>query len=131
LSSQKRFIESDEFPVEEISKASSREKEGPGGPLIWRMIFWWTRKPLISARSIIAGSLLPAGINIKQFGEMVKLEKTTPHKFNPSIPKEWQQYFANKKILDPFAGFGSIPLESLRLGLDTTCIDLLPPADDV
>lgn len=29
-------------------------------------------------------------------------------------------------MLDPFAGFGSIPLEGLRLGLDVTAVELLP-----
>jgi putative DNA methylase len=81
LSKPKRFIELDEFPVEQISKGCAREKEGPGGPLIWQMIFWWTRKPLLCAMSIVAGALLPEGINIKQFNELVKLEKSTPHYF--------------------------------------------------
>jgi len=31
-------------------------------------------------------------------------------------------------LLDPFAGFGSIPLEALRLGLSAAAVELLPTA---
>ncbi|MEM3641697.1 MAG: DUF1156 domain-containing protein [Candidatus Bathyarchaeia archaeon] len=49
----KAFIESYKFPWIEISEASAVEK-GLGRPPHWEMVFWWTRKPLISARAIIA-----------------------------------------------------------------------------
>ncbi|WP_367883162.1 hypothetical protein [Thermococcus peptonophilus] len=53
--------------------------------------------------------------------------KRLPHRVNPKIPPEWEKYFrGGKKLLDPFAGFGSIPLEGLRLGLDVTAVELLP-----
>jgi hypothetical protein len=48
----RRFIESVRFPFQEVSEASAVEK-GPGRPPHWEMVFWWTRKPLISARAII------------------------------------------------------------------------------
>jgi adenine-specific DNA methylase len=35
---------------------------------------------------------------------------------------------ASPKVLDPFAGGGAIPLEALRLGCDTTALDLNPVA---
>jgi len=44
----RRFIESVRFPFREVSEASGVEK-GPGRPPYWEMVFWWTRKPLISA----------------------------------------------------------------------------------
>jgi putative DNA methylase len=44
------------------------------------------------------------------------------------IPDEWRAYFEGKKLLHPFAGFGSIPLEALRLGLSVTAIELLSAA---
>ncbi len=54
------------------------------------------------------------------------LDEKTPHRFNPRIPNDWKKYFEGKKLLDPFAGFGSIPLKGLRLGLDVTAVELLP-----
>jgi len=127
---EKRFIESVNFPFQEISKASAIEK-GPGRPPHWEMVFWWTRKPLISARAIIAGCLLPENTNPTNFLSSIGIKcekrpngepvfKETPHRVKPTI------WFNNIKLLDPFACFGSIPLEGLRLGLSVTACDLLP-----
>ncbi|MEM0171740.1 MAG: DUF1156 domain-containing protein [Thermoproteota archaeon] len=128
----KRFIESVNFPFSIISEASEPEK-GPGRPPHWEMVFWWTRKPLISARAIIAGCLLPEktdpqhflhsiGITIhKRRADGKPVFKKNPHRNNPA-------QFKGVKLLDPFAGFGSIPLEGLRLGLDVTAVELLPTA---
>lgn len=133
LGFEKSFIESISFPFSTISEASEPEK-GPGRPPHWEMVFWWTRKPLISARAIIAGCLLPEetnqlhfqrsiGINIHKRGAYGKpVFKKTPHRINPELK------FKGVKLLDPFAGFGSIPLEGLRLGLDVTAVELLPTA---
>lgn len=51
----KSFIESERFPVALVSRASAKEKQGGGRPEYWEMVFWWTRKPLASARAVIAG----------------------------------------------------------------------------
>ncbi|MFA4700287.1 DUF1156 domain-containing protein [Pyrococcus kukulkanii] len=123
----RRFIESPEFPIAEINKKSEKEK-GPARPPYWEMVFWWTRKPLIGARAIIAGSLLPEDIDPKRFKIAIGLNENTPHRVNPRIPPQWEEHFKGKKLLDPFAGFGSIPLEALRLGLNVTAVELLPVA---
>ncbi len=119
----KAFIESPNFPFSEISDASAVEK-GPGRPPHWEMVFWWTRKPLISGRAIIAGCFLPEDTNPEIFLRNIGInnKKKTYHSSMPAYR------FNGKKLLDPFAGFGSIPLEGLRLGLDTTAIELLPSA---
>jgi putative DNA methylase len=129
----KRFIESVNFPFGEISEASSPEK-GPGRPPHWEMVFWWTRKPLISARAIIAGCLLPEETNRSNFlnsiGIVVRKRKADgspvfeklPHRTEPKLN------FQGVSLLDPFAGFGSIPFEGLRLGLSVTACELLPTA---
>jgi adenine-specific DNA methylase len=62
----RRFIESVRFPFREMSEASW-VKSSPGRPPYWQMIFWWTRKPLISARAVIAGCLLPEDTNPANF----------------------------------------------------------------
>ena len=124
----KRFIETPDFPVKEVSEQSAKEKQGGGRPPHWEMVFWWTRKPLASARAIIAGALLPAGIDKNRFIRALRLNEKVAHRYNPSIPDDWRKYFEGKTLLDPFAGFGSIPLEALRLGLSVTAVELLPTA---
>jgi putative DNA methylase len=122
------FIESIKFPVSEVNEASAREKMGGGRPDYWEIVFWWTRKPLASARAIIAGCLLSENVNREQFLKALKFDQKLPHRFNPILPDEWIEQFKGKKLLDQFAGFGSIPLEGLRLGLNVTAVEFLPTA---
>ncbi|MEM0286117.1 MAG: DUF1156 domain-containing protein, partial [Candidatus Methanomethyliaceae archaeon] len=119
----KTFIESYKFPWSEVSEASAVEK-GPGRPPHWEMVFWWTRKPLISARAIIAGCLLPEGTSPRAFlrGIGIGSRSKAAHN-NPPLYR-----FSGIRLLDPFAGFGSIPLEAMRLGLEATAVELLPTA---
>ncbi|MEM3986664.1 MAG: DUF1156 domain-containing protein [Candidatus Methanomethylicia archaeon] len=119
----KAFIESYKFPWIEISEASAVEK-GPGRPPHWEMVFWWTRKPLISARAIIAGCLLPEETGARAFLRGIGIGgKSKAAHNNPPLYR-----FSGIKLLDPFAGFGSIPLEAMRLGLEATAVELLPTA---
>ena len=122
----RRLIESDSFAkvVPEIDKKAAKEK-GPGRPPYWEMIFWWTRKPLISARAFIAASLLPADFDISEFKRIIRLNEDNPHKYQPITNGRFKAY----TLLDPFAGFGSIPLEAKRLGLKKVIAsELLPTA---
>jgi len=122
-----RFIETIKFPVSVVNDKSGGEKQGGGRPPFWEMVFWWTRKPLIGARAVIAASLLPEEIAIDEFMRITRLLEKTPHKYSPNL-NQWKRYFEGKKLLDPFAGFGSIPLGGLRLGLQVTASELLPVA---
>ena len=118
----RRFIESPRFPFQEVSEASGKEKKGRGRPPYWEMVFWWTRKPLISARAIVAGALLPEKFGRSRFLYMIGFgRKKSPHRVPPSAS-------FRGSLLDPFAGFGSIPLEALRLGLDAVAVELVPSA---
>jgi len=92
------------------------------------MVFWWTRKPLASARAVIAGCLLPEDIDVNEFVRALRFNEKVVHRHNPVLPEMWKKYFSGKRLLDPFAGFGSIPLEGLRLGSDITAVELLPVA---
>ncbi|MEM1510088.1 MAG: DUF1156 domain-containing protein [Thermofilaceae archaeon] len=126
-----RFIESPNFPVNLINQAAEREKQGGGRPDFWEMVFWWTRKPLIGARAIIAGAILPANFNTYEFMRLIRLTSSTktPHKENPLVEPQLKELFAKLRLLDPFAGFGSIPLEAMRLGLgEVVAVELLPTA---
>jgi len=118
------------IPIDVINDYSSVEK-GPGRPPHWEMAFWWTRKPLAGARTIIAASLLPdnAYQSMEQFLNDLfpcRGEKKTVHSCNPS--QRLIEKLRGKRLLDPFAGFGSIPLEASRLGVDAVAVELLPTA---
>jgi Adenine-specific DNA methylase containing a Zn-ribbon len=120
------LIESDTFGnlVPEIDKKAAKEK-GPGRPAYWEMIFWSTRKPLISARAFTAAALLPESYPLDKFKRMIRLSEDVPHKYQPIVNNE----FKNFTILDPFAGFGSIPLEAKRLKVGKVIAsELLPTA---
>jgi len=118
------------IPIDAINYYSSAEK-GPGRPPHWEMVFWWTRKPLAGARAIIAASLLPDNAYQSTESFLNDLfpcinEKRTAHSCNPS-PRLIEK-LRGKKLLDPFAGFGSIPLEASRLDVDAVAVELLPTA---
>ncbi|MFP3172369.1 MAG: DUF1156 domain-containing protein [Acidilobus sp.] len=118
------------IPIDAINDYSSVEK-GPGRPPHWEMVFWWTRKPLAGARAIIAASLLSDNA-YQDMGQFLYdlfpciNEKKIAHSCNPS-PRLIEK-LRGKKLLDPFAGFGSIPLEASRLGVDAVAVELLPTA---
>ncbi|MGC8543707.1 MAG: DUF1156 domain-containing protein [Vulcanisaeta sp.] len=76
------------FPVREVNEYSATEKRS-GRPPHWETVFWWTRKPLASARAVIASALLPrdAYDNTQRFlNDLFPChgEKKTVHNCSPS-----------------------------------------------
>ncbi|MCC6065715.1 MAG: DUF1156 domain-containing protein, partial [Thermofilum sp.] len=131
------LLESPRFPVGVVNQAAAKEKQGGGRPEFWEMVFWWTRKPLASARAVLAAAALPADASVSTFVSQVLRARVNmrgevenvPHRENPNPPPEWRERFAKMKVLDPFAGFGSIPLEAIRLGFgEVVAVELLPTA---
>ena len=124
------FIETDEFPIQIVNRASTKEKGGGGRPPYWEMVFWWTRKPLAGARAVIAGALLSENINSINFANWLRLKSDkVSHRQNPILPDNIKEKFKKIKLLDPFAGFGSIPLEAIRLGIgEVVAVEFLPTA---
>jgi len=132
------LLESGNFPIEIVNIASAKEK-GPGRPPFWEMIFWWTRKPLASARAVILASLLSSDFDVERFIRTIfpsykgrgRFSKT-PHFLNPNLKllnREYIEKIKRTRLLDPFAGFGSIPLEAIRLGVgEVVASELLPTA---
>ena len=121
--------------IEAVNEKSLSEKHGGSRPPHWEMVFWWTRKPLVGARATILASLLPDTVEPVNFLRMLggkpigsRNVNGSPHRFPPVIPEIYEPYVKGKKLLDPFAGFGSIPLEAMRLGLEVTAAELLPTA---
>ncbi|MHA1961664.1 MAG: DUF1156 domain-containing protein [Candidatus Thorarchaeota archaeon] len=134
---RKRFIEWN-LPLVEISEASAREKSiRHGYPSTLHT--WWARKPLASSRATVLASLIDLPDASGEREEiMLMIKKITPweavkngndgniEKAQQIIKDHWDG--TPPRILDPFAGGGSIPLEALRLGCKTYVSDYNPVA---
>lgn len=141
----KRLIE-DFLPIREISNASKKSIE---------MHRWWARRPLVACRAAVYASLVPApkeknGRGPKSaFIQSLCIHPANPYKIREAIKhiyeshaerlsKELRKEITTKdieegrapkpKVLDMFAGGGSIPLEALRLGCDAYAVELNPVA---
>lgn len=129
----RRLIE-EIIPMKEISKESAKEKNRRRGN-INTVHIWWARKPLIPSRAAIFAALTK--INGSKVQDII----------NTLIQiSDWESGISKRKIglaqekiiqsnngkrpvvLDCFAGGGSIPLESLRLGCETYALELNPVA---
>jgi adenine-specific DNA methylase len=133
--SDKRFIEVD-FPIKEVSEESVREKNIRYGH-ISTLHVWWARRPLAASRATTYASLIPAPKDEKELKEKLKFiaelsrwENSLNLKLIEKARKEIREFFGGKapKVLDCFAGGGSIPLEALRLGCETYASDYNPVA---
>lgn len=134
---KKRFIEWD-LPLAEISEASTREKNiRHGHPSTLHI--WWARRPLASSRATNFAALIDLPDDNEKRKEITELiKKITPWEAvkngNDANIKKAQQMIKEQwgdqppKVLDPFAGGGSIPLEALRLGCETYASDYNPVA---
>ncbi len=132
---KKSFIEVS-FPVKEVSKESVREKNIRHGH-ISTLHIWWARRPLASSRATAYAALIPAPENDlewdtkKQFIEnLAKYENSLNKIIIEKARKDILQANDGEipKVLDPFSGGGSIPLECLRLGMETYANDYNPVA---
>ncbi|MDT7907812.1 MAG: DUF1156 domain-containing protein [Candidatus Calescibacterium sp.] len=132
---KKSFIEVS-FPVKEVSEESSREKNIRHGH-ISTLHIWWARRPLASSRATAYAALIPAPENNlewdtkKQFIEnLAKWENSLNKTIIEKARKDILEANGGKtlKVLDPFAGGGSIPLECLRLGMETYANEYNPVA---
>lgn len=131
----KRFIE-ESFPVKLVSIESVKEKTIRKGH-ISTLHIWWARRPLASSRLTSYTSLIPTIINKKIFdaekkfiAEFAKWKNCNNDYFIANARKNISNFYKGQipKVLDPFGGGGSIPLELLRLGCNTFSNDLNPIA---
>jgi len=138
------------FPLRETSMASVHEKNVRHGH-ISSLHLWPARRPLAACRAALVATLMPEPGDPKRRAEIFKrLAGTIPE--NATSAKEigggilrWGsengpdlQWFRDEirkayggrppRVLDPFAGGGAIPLEAMRLGCETTAMDLNPVA---
>lgn len=120
-------------PVDELNEEARIEKLAV--PPITEMHYYFTRKPLISSRMVIAGALLnhDAIKNSKDFNKLMGLDLIHKKRAYLSIPTELLSKIRTKfpdgsTILDPFAGSGMIPFEAIRLGSNVVALDYNPVA---
>lgn len=134
---KKRFIEWD-LPLAEISRESAKEKNVRHGHPSTLHI-WWARRPLTSSRAINFSALLDLPDSIEKRKEIFNLirnfssweavkesDNKDIKKAKELLKRQWAD--DPPKVLDPFAGGGSIPLESQRLGCKTYFNDYNPVA---
>ncbi len=130
----KRYLIEDLLPLAELSKEAKREKAIRHGH-ISTLHVWWARRPLVVARAAVLGALLPSPESeeererLKRF--LINLCNWDAH---PSLIEEarklLRQHYPDgpPKVLDSFAGGGSIPLEALRLGCEAYAVEYNPVA---
>ncbi|MDI6863263.1 MAG: DUF1156 domain-containing protein [Pseudothermotoga sp.] len=132
---RRRFIEQS-FPLKEVSDISRKEKLVRHGH-ISTLHIWWTRKPLASSRATSYAALIlaeddPAEWNKKQqfIVELSKWENSLNRQIVEKARRDILNANGGKppRVLDPFAGGGSIPLEALRLGCETHAVEYNPVA---
>ncbi|GBC99628.1 hypothetical protein HRbin17_02157 [bacterium HR17] len=150
----KRLIEVEgAFPLEEVSAESRREKNIRHGH-ISTLHIWWARRPLAASRTTIFAALMPAPDNADNQARRRSATNSKLRNLRVTALRDliahiapWeavkdgdnrciqqaralirQIYPEPPKVLDCFAGGGSIPLEALRLGCATYALDYNPVA---
>ncbi|MDP8013022.1 MAG: DUF1156 domain-containing protein, partial [Nanoarchaeota archaeon] len=131
----RRLIE-ETFPVREVSEESVKEKNIRHGH-ISTLHIWWARRPLAASRATVYAALVPPPKDTEEWkkkrefiARLSKWENSLNQGLIERARKEILEANGGKppKVLDPFAGGGSIPLEALRLGCDTYASDYNPVA---
>jgi len=126
------------LPTEYLSIEATRERAVLSPPLSWLHI-WWARRPLIGMRTVVAASLVDAdGVDERRREEFLRAiwlkvgngrrkESSYPgqperpaYNYSPLVDvleKLAGRPLREVRLLDVFAGGGSIPFEALRLGV--------------
>jgi len=131
----RRLIE-ESLPIKEISEEGSKERSIREGN-ISTLHQWWARKPITASRAVVFASMVryPKDSEeksklINQIINLCKWKNSNNRRTISEAKEKILEFFNGKtpKILDCFAGGGSIPLEASRLGLDAYSSDLNPVA---
>ncbi|MEM3513353.1 MAG: DUF1156 domain-containing protein [Thermoplasmata archaeon] len=132
---KRRFIE-DSFPVKAVSEISANEKNIRHGH-ISTLHIWWARRPLAASRATVYAALVPTyrdrldwDNKMKFIVDLSKWENSNNARLIEKARKEILEANGNRppRVIDPFAGGGSFPLEALRLGCETYANDYNPVA---
>lgn len=145
MTTDKRLIEH-YIPIKEISAEASREKSIRHGH-ISTLHLWWARRPLVASRAAVFAALVPApAVATKPRDQWTEDDLREQQELNQLVIElcKWEVSASTlekarqrirdaypdgpPKVLDMFAGGGSIPLEALRLGCEAYALDLNPVA---
>ncbi len=151
MTDDRRLIE-DYLPIADISEEASIEnsvtqaKGYLSKALLSVLHRWWARRPLAASRAAIYGALVPACQFVPGNGtdaQKRSLGRANAAKFlkalsQRAVTTEQLKQAADHiraanggcapRVLDMFAGGGSIPLEASRLGCDSHALELNPVA---
>lgn len=130
-----RFLIERALPIEALSKEARREKAIRHGH-ISTLHVWWARRPLVVARAAVLGSLLTedADVNERFIANLCKWEVHDGDLAGRYLLEHARNLIRKRfgdqlpKVLDSFAGGGSIPLEALRLGCEAYALEYNPVA---
>lgn len=118
----KKFIESS-FPVNEFNKESKETMK------IGNLHKWWARSSLACSRAICYAALASEPLDeldwIQKRNLIIQLSRSDDPDLIQLAKKDIPK---TPKVLDPFGGGGSIPLEALRLGCETHSTEYNPVA---
>ncbi|MEZ8217342.1 Adenine-specific DNA methylase, contains a Zn-ribbon domain [Candidatus Fervidibacteria bacterium JGI MDM2 SSWTFF-3-K9] len=130
-----RFLIERALPIKALSEEARREKAIRHGH-ISTLHVWWARRPLVVARAAVLGALLTEDDDVDE-RFIANLCKWEVHDGDPAGRYLLEQArnlirkrFGDQppKVLDSFAGGGSIPLEALRLGCKAYALEYNPVA---
>lgn len=129
----KRYIE-DVLPLGELNKYAQK---GGGIGSLNAMHPYFARRPLTASRAMTLAALMNAPSTEAERKTLEKLLVELSSEEWPDKPALLERARAlvrqahsghAPRVLDPFAGGGSMPLEALRLGCEATALDLNPVA---
>jgi len=126
------------LPLKELSAEGAREKAIRHGH-ISTLHVWWARRPLTVCRAAVFASLVSADdmdeIGFEKFvANLCKWEVNDSDPVGRHLLEQARAMIrkhypdAPPKVLDSFAGGGSIPLEALRLGCEAHAMEYNPVA---
>lgn len=136
------------IPLDEINEQSAREKQPFTRDHPRSLHIWWARRPLVAARAVLFAQLIddPSSspdlfptesaqrVERERLHNLIKRmvvwESSNDPRLLDEVRAELSKQFegAPPRLLDPFAGGGTIPLEAQRLGLEAHASDLNPVA---
>ncbi|MFP4394483.1 MAG: DUF1156 domain-containing protein, partial [Anaerolineales bacterium] len=128
-----RYIE-DVLPLGDLNQYAQK---GGGIGSLNAMHPYFARRPLTASRAMTLAALVDAPASEAEREALEKLIVELSSEEWPEMPQLLRRAHAligqahegrAPRVLDPFAGGGSMPLEALRLGCEATALDLNPVA---
>lgn len=112
---------------ERVSEEAKREKNAV--PPTNKLVYYWTRKPLVVGRAVALACTLERPEHVKELLGLNPNKRA--YKSSPDLER-YQNLIGRDpseiKMLDPFAGTGNLAFPAAELGLDVTCSDYNPLA---